>query len=177
MKASVRVSICGLKSKLPYNDSFYTYSDRIPYTSNKYQSLHTFHSLAHHQFFHRFPEYPGKRSSHSSHKTQPLKSTANAMKASIRVSICGLKSKLPYINSFVENAKSEEKKYLTHIQKTQTEMRTAAANIKDVLCKSVWHIGILHALQYKIYSFLCSSQLLSGLLIHFSTFALCSSIV
>ena len=78
-----------------------------------------------------------KRSSHSSHKTQPLKSTANAMKASIRVSICGLKSKLPYINSFVENAKSEEKKYLTHIQKTQTEMRTAAANIKDVLCKSV----------------------------------------
>ena len=78
-----------------------------------------------------------KRSSHSNHKTQPLKSTANAMKTSIRVSICGLKSKLPYINSFVENAKSEEKKYLTHIQKTQTEMRTAAANIKDVLCKSV----------------------------------------
>jgi hypothetical protein len=66
-----------------------------------------------------------------------VKSTTNAMKASIRVSICGLKSKLPYINSFVENAKSEEKKYLTHIQKTQTEMRTAAANIKDVLCKSV----------------------------------------
>ena len=78
-----------------------------------------------------------KRSSHSNHKTQPLKSTANAMKTSIRVSICGLKSKLPYINSFVENAKSEEKKYLTHIQKTQTEMRTAAANIKDVLCKSI----------------------------------------
>jgi hypothetical protein len=40
------------------HDSFYTYSDRIPYTSNKYQSLHTFHSLIHHQFFHRFPEYP-----------------------------------------------------------------------------------------------------------------------
>jgi hypothetical protein len=34
------------------------------------------------------------------------------MKASVRVSICGLKSKLPYINSFVENVKSEEKKYL-----------------------------------------------------------------
>jgi hypothetical protein len=40
------------------HDSFYTYSGRIHYTSNKYQSLHTFHSLAHHQFFHRFPEYP-----------------------------------------------------------------------------------------------------------------------
>jgi hypothetical protein len=78
-----------------------------------------------------------KRSSHSNHKTQPLKDTVDVMKASVRVSICGLKSKLPYINSFVENAKSEEKKYLTHIQKTQTEMRTAAANIKDVLCKSV----------------------------------------
>jgi hypothetical protein len=78
-----------------------------------------------------------KRYSHSNHKTQPLKSTANVMKASVRVSICGLKSKLPYINSFVENAKSEEKKYFTHIQKTQTEMKTAAAKIKDVLCKSV----------------------------------------
>lgn len=78
-----------------------------------------------------------KRSSHSNHKTQPLKSTVDVMKASVRVSICSLKSKLRYINSFVENAKSEEKKYLTHIQQTQTEMRTAAANIKDVLCKSV----------------------------------------
>ena len=78
-----------------------------------------------------------KRSSHSSHKAQPLKSIVNAMKASARVFICGLKCKLPYINSFVENAKSEEKKYLTNIQRTQTEMRTAASNIKDVLCKSI----------------------------------------
>ncbi|CAG2248888.1 unnamed protein product [Mytilus edulis] len=76
-------------------------------------------------------------SDHACHKTENLDIVIKAMKSTLKTSMISLKSKIPFLDNIVENAKSEENKYWKDIRQMQAEVRSVASSLKELICKSV----------------------------------------
>ncbi|XP_063405943.1 uncharacterized protein LOC134689907 [Mytilus trossulus] len=74
-----------------------------------------------------------KTSDHACHKTEKIDIVIKAMKSTLKTSIISLKSKIPFLDNIVENAKSEENKYWKDIRQMQAEVRSVASSLKDLV--------------------------------------------
>lgn len=77
------------------------------------------------------------KSIHACHKTEKLDIVIKAMKSTLNTTIISLKSKIPFLDNIVENAKSEENKYWKDIRQMQAEVQSVASSLKELICKSV----------------------------------------
>lgn len=70
-------------------------------------------------------------------KLKKLDIVIKAMKSTLNTTIISLKSKIPFLDNIVENAKSEENKYWKDIRQMQAEVQSVASSLKELICKSV----------------------------------------
>ncbi|CAC5409067.1 unnamed protein product [Mytilus coruscus] len=74
---------------------------------------------------------------HACHKIEEFEYTVNNMISTLTSLVINLKSKIPFMDNIIQNAKEEERKYCTHIKQTKTELQSVASNLKELMCKSI----------------------------------------
>ncbi|CAC5377864.1 unnamed protein product [Mytilus coruscus] len=74
---------------------------------------------------------------HKGHKTEPFQTTVAKARTSLSVASRGLKSRLPFLESLLNEALHEEKKYNNHIKNTRVEIKELSERLKLDVCRKI----------------------------------------
>ncbi|XP_052073693.1 tripartite motif-containing protein 45-like [Mytilus californianus] len=74
---------------------------------------------------------------HKGHKTEPFQTTVAKARTSLSVALRGLKSRLPLLQSLLNEAAHEEKKYNNHIKNTRVEIKDLSERLKLDVCRKI----------------------------------------